>query len=195
SGKLIHLSELEKKRKEHLKKENAVEVGAKYTNYDKNKFVNEKKESITDENDFYINDRIYFNYLYYKTHNNFFSSDHKPVSAIIDLKVFFDKRDLECKPISSYNFRTDNEYRNLNKNNSNTSTSSSNNNNNNNSNNKNNNFLDYFFLNNYNLSKYTSYPISQFLNYSNTLNNKFKTEIVDNTFQEETIKDMDKTEE
>ncbi|ANQ05787.1 Inositol phosphatase [Plasmodium coatneyi] len=190
SGKLIHLSELEKKRKEYMAQEfqqekddvnNSKTDQMKHTEAEKQLTSNNPEND--DLNDFYYNDRIYFNYLNYKTHNNFFSSDHKPVSAIIELKVFFDKKDIEYKLYNSYSMKTNDDYNSFVKNSSNTSNSS---------NNKNSNLLDYFFPNNYGLSKYTAYPISQILNYSNNLNSKFKNEMNDHTFHEDAMKNVDR---
>ncbi|CAA9986124.1 inositol-phosphate phosphatase, putative [Plasmodium knowlesi strain H] len=202
SGKLIHLSELEKKRKEYMTQafqpekdeEGSGPQGGKKDDLNKSKSgqlkqteggeqLASKNPEGDDANDFYYNDRIYFNYLNYKTHNNFFSSDHKPVSAIIELKVFFDKKDIEYKLFNSYSMKTNDDYNSFVKNSSNTSNSS---------NNKNGNLLDYFFPNNYGLSKYTGYPISQILNYSNNLNSKFKNEMHDHSFHEDAMKNVDR---
>ncbi|SCM19963.1 inositol-phosphate phosphatase, putative [Plasmodium chabaudi adami] len=165
SGKLIQLSELEKKRKEFIDSKMKSEQESPDNNIENSpskNLTNKEMNNDNEVNDFYYNDRIYFKPMNYKTHNNFFSSDHKPVSAIIELKVFFDKKDIEYKSNSSYSVTGNDEFNHLTKNSSNTSNSS---------NNKNSNLLDYFFPNNYGISKYTSYPISQILNYSTNNNN------------------------
>ncbi|SBT30751.1 inositol-phosphate phosphatase, putative [Plasmodium ovale wallikeri] len=196
SGKLIHLSELEKKRKEHVaqaSKTDKVDGHGNETKNDndnmsisRNNEIVGKQSDSDDLNEFYHNDKIYFKYLNYKTHNNFFSSDHKPVSAIIELKVFFDKKEIDYKLLNSYSIRTNDEFNHLAKNSSNTSNSN---------NNKNNNILDYFFPNSYGISKYTAYPISQILNYSNTVNNKVKNEMSEQPPPDDETKNEDKVEE
>lgn len=147
--------------------------------------TNKEMNNDNKNNDFYYNDRIYFKHMNYKTHNNFFSSDHKPVSAIIELKVFFDKKDIEYKSNNSYSVIENDEFNNFTKNSSNTSNSS---------NNKNN-LLDYFFPNNYGISKYTTYPISQILNYSQNLNNKLKNGVNENNFHQTHISKTDQIDE
>ncbi|CRG98389.1 inositol-phosphate phosphatase, putative [Plasmodium relictum] len=190
SGKLIHLSELEKKRNKNTEEtvdsnENKNIRNEIMKNKDKKK--NQINKNIdyydNDFNDFYHNDKIYFKYLNYKTHNNFFSSDHKPVSSIIELKVFFDKKDIEYKLLNAFSMKTNDEFNNIAKGSSNTSNSS---------NNKNNNLFDYFFSNSSNISKYTAYPISQIINYSNNMNIKLKNEINAYSFSEDTVKNTSK---
>ncbi|CRG98025.1 inositol-phosphate phosphatase, putative [Plasmodium gallinaceum] len=195
SGKLIHLSELEKKRRdkceetigfnENKSKRNDIMNGR--DNSKSKQFINKNPDYLNNDMDnFYHNDKIYFKYLNYKTHNNFFSSDHKPVSSIIELKVFFDKKDIEYKLLNSYSMKTNDEFNNINKGSSNTSNSS---------NNKNNNLFDYFFSNSSGITKYTAYPISQILNYSNTINTKLKNEMNTHSFNDDTVKNSKKLDE
>lgn len=197
SGKLIQLSELEKKRKEFMDREMKSEkdkpdnsicngICNNVENIISENVTNKETNNDNEDNDFYYNDRIYFKHMNYKTHNNFFSSDHKPVSAIIELKVFFDKKDIEYKSNNSYSIIENDEFNNFTKNSSNTSNSS---------NNKNNNLLDYFFPNNYGISKYTTYPISQILNYSQNINNKLKNGVNENNFQQTPISKTDQIDE
>ncbi|CAD2105893.1 hypothetical protein YYG_01109 [Plasmodium vinckei petteri] len=199
SGKLIQLSELEKKRKEFIDSKMKCEQDSPDNTIENSiskNLTNKEMNNDNEINDFYYNDRIYFKHMNYKTHNNFFSSDHKPVSAIIELKVFFDKKDIEYKSHSSYSITGNDEFNHFTKNSSNTSNSS---------NNKNNNLLDYFFPNNYGISKYTSYPISQILNYSNNNNsnnnnsnnnnNKSKSGVNENNFQQTPISKTDPIDE